>query len=104
MECINATSLRRKSGQMGHPAVNGPTELSSRPGPDFLPHIAGHSRVCCFRYGKQHEVRQRHQPQREIRGSAAQRPASPADVNRPVRLPWRATTRDGSFLNPINPL
>ncbi len=48
------------------------TNLSSRPDPDFLPRIAGHSRVCCFRYGKQHEVRQRHQAQQEIRGSAAE--------------------------------
>jgi hypothetical protein len=39
------------------------------PDPDFLPRIAGHSRVCCFRYGKQHEARQRHQAQQEIRGS-----------------------------------
>src|ERR1700733_8870367 len=46
-------------------------ELSSRPDPDFLPRIAGYSRVCCFRYGKQHEVRQRHQAQQEIRGSEA---------------------------------
>jgi hypothetical protein len=53
-----------------HPGIQ--TNLSSRRDPDFLPRIAGHSRVCCFRYGKQHEARQRHQPQQEIRGSAAQ--------------------------------
>jgi hypothetical protein len=35
--------------------------------PDFLPRIAGDSRVRSFRYGKQHEARQRHQPQQEIR-------------------------------------
>jgi hypothetical protein len=52
-------------------ALAGATELSSRPDPDFLPRIAGHSRVCCFRYGKQHEVRQRHQHLQEIRGSEA---------------------------------
>jgi hypothetical protein len=49
-----------------------PFTLSSRPNPDFLPRIAGHSRVCCFRYGKQHGVRQRHQARQEIRGSAAE--------------------------------
>src|SRR5271155_5184225 len=51
---------------------NPQTNWSPRPDPDFLPRIAGHSRVCCFRYGKQHEVRQRHQALQEIRGSVAQ--------------------------------
>jgi hypothetical protein len=41
------------------------------PDPDFLPRIAGHSRVCCFLYGKQQEARQRHQAQQEIRGSGS---------------------------------
>ncbi len=48
---VPVLSLHLHHCQGGPPPLN----LSSRPDPDFLPRIAGQARVCCFRYGKQHE-------------------------------------------------
>jgi hypothetical protein len=55
-----------------HHCQGGPPPVKSviPTGPGFPATHRRTSRVCGFRYGKQHEVRQRHQPRQEIRGSS----------------------------------
>ena len=78
-----------------HPCQGGspPSNLSSRPERTRISCYAAlpSSHVCGFQQGKPHEVRQRHQPQQEIRGSVAE--GSAVSLSGTANVPWASCLR-----------